>query len=117
MSQSVDAMLKDALRSVEPPIPVETGFSHAETPMYYVFSYTTGGTAYADDDPQAELVLATVHLFAPLTENISKRVKETKRALHDAGFSWPSRIDASDGESRHIVFECEIAEGVYYGDP
>ena len=44
--------------------------------------------------------------------------KDVKRRLFEAGFTWPEEVNAGDGtrefdeDKQHIVFECEIAEGV-----
>jgi len=107
---SVDAQIKHALSEFGDPIAnaVYTG----EAERYYVFNYTTIGTDFADDEPGHERYLIQVHLFAPPKENVTRRVKQTKKALLAAGFTWPKTVNASDEESRHIVFECETAEGV-----
>lgn len=107
---SVDAKIKAALMGFGDP--VENAVYHGSAARYYVFNYRTSGIDYADDNPSAELYLVQVHLFAPLDENITHRRKQTKKALCDAGFTWSDTHDASDEESRHIVFECQIAEGV-----
>ena len=107
---SIDALIRSALIGFGDP--VENGVSLADVPRYYVFNYTTIPIDFGDDTPQHDRYLVQVHLFAPLTENITARKRETKRALYRAGFTWPSTEDASDSGSRHIVFECEIAEGV-----
>ena len=54
----------------------------------------------------------SVHFFAPLDGNYARRQRQTKQALHRAGFTWPRCVDASDQEGQHLVFECEIVEEV-----
>ena len=107
---TVDAKIKAALDIFGDPI--ENGSYRGEKSRYYVFNYFTSGAIFADDSPGAEIYSIQVHFFAPLNENITKRVKETKKALFCAGFTWPRLTNASDEESRHIVFECETVEGV-----
>lgn len=107
---SVDAKIKAALDAFGDP--VENALYQGKSERYYVFNYSTLGAGYADDEPTHERYLIQVHLFAPLSENITQRVRETKKALNDAGFTWPSTQNASDEEARHVVFECETAEGV-----
>lgn len=107
---SVDAQIKAALSGFGDP--VENAIYQDKAERYYVFNYSTLGAGYADDNPIHERFLIQVHLFAPISENITSRIKETKKALSDAGFTWPSTTNASDEDSRHIVFECETAEGV-----
>lgn len=107
---TVDARIKAALDVFGDP--VENALYSSESDRYYVFNYTTAGAIYADDDPSAETYFIQVHLFAPLDENIAERIKQTKKVLNNAGFTWPRTTNASDEESRHIVFECEYVEGV-----
>lgn len=84
----------------------------SEPEIYFVFNYTTYGTGYADNDPTGEVYIIQVHLFAPLTKNLTRIKKQVKASLHAAGFTWPETVDASDEKSRHIVFEFQHAEGV-----
>lgn len=106
---SVDAVIKSALSAFGDP--VANAVYHGDAERYYVFNYSTIGSDFADDGPAHERYLVNVHLFAPLCENVTQRIKRTKKALSDAGFTWPEMVNASDDEGRHIVFECEIAEG------
>lgn len=85
---------------------------------YLVFNYQTIPSNFADDEPQHERVLVQVHLFARHTVSTTKLEKQIKRALFDAGYTWPSRMNATEetrsstGTTRHIVFECETAESM-----
>lgn len=110
---SVDELLRKTLLSFGDP--VENGVYHGTAKRYYTFNYSTVGDDFADDAPGHERALVQVHLFAPLAENVTARVKATKKALFAAGFTWPETFNASDENGRHIVFECEIAEGVDTG--
>lgn len=92
--------------------PVENAVHTSDEERYYVFYVSRFGTLYADDEPNAEAVNVQIHLFAPLAENIVGYIKDTKKALRDAGFLWPKAIDASDQDGRHIVFETEWVEGL-----
>lgn len=96
--------------------PVEKSLLYAAAqdlpPRYYTFSCSSFGADFGDDEPGHERWLVNVHFFAPLHGNYERRVKETKKALFRAGFNWPSTVDAGDQEGQHVVFECEIAEGV-----
>lgn len=91
---------------------VENAISHSTDRQYYAFNYTTIPTDFADDAPGHERYLVQVHFFAPLAANITARKLATKRALYTAGFTWPQETDATNENGRHIVLECEIAEGV-----
>ena len=107
---SVDELLRKTLLTFGDP--VENAVYHGSAKRYYTFNYSTVGDDFADDAPGHERYLTQVHLFAPLSENITARIKATKEALFAAGFTWPETFNASDGDGRHIVFECETAEGV-----
>lgn len=92
--------------------PVENAVHTGDEDRYYVFYVSRFGTLYADDEPNAENVKVQIHFFAPLGENIVGYIKDTKKALWDAGFLWPETIDATDKDGRHIVFETQWVEGL-----
>ncbi len=111
---SVEKRIKDALLPFGDP--VEKSFLYAAADdlprQYYTFSASSRGDDFGDDAPGCEVWQVNVHFFAPLEGDFSQRRQQTKRALHRAGFTWPRCIDAGDQEGQHLVFECEIAEGV-----
>lgn len=84
--------------------------------IYFVFNYNTFGDDYGDNRPQHEKALIQVHLFCPHEFNSVQLRKSAKLALLYAGFTYPNMTDASGKEGQHWVFECEIAEGVEYGE-
>lgn len=104
---TVDARIKAALEPFGDP--VENVVYQSTEKQYYTFNYSTLGADYGDDAPGHERYLIQVHYFAPLNVNITQRVKETKRALAAAGFTYPETVNATDEDGRHIVFECETA--------
>lgn len=105
---TVDERIKSALDPFGDP--VENGIYQGKEKQYYTFNYSTHGADYADDVPGHEKYLVQVHLFAPLNVNLTHRVRETKCALVAAGTTYPETVNATDEDSRHIVFECEIAD-------
>lgn len=109
---SVEAKVKAALDVFGDP--VEKSVLYAATkrhPLrYYTFSCDSFGDDFGDDAPGCERCLVQIHLFAPLSEDCTQRVKATKEALFAAGFTWPRSIDATDSDGQHIVFECEAVE-------
>ncbi len=111
--KSVDEKLRNALLPFGDP--VENAVYQGKEKQYYVFNYSTLAADFGDDGPVHERYLVQVHLFTPLGENVTKRVRDTKRALFSAGFTWPATENASDEDGRHIVFECETAEGIEDG--
>lgn len=111
---SVDAKIRTALTALK--VPAENAIYQGNAKTYFVFSYTTIPDAHADDVAQAERYLISVSLFAPLSGNITTLVKQTKNALYKAGCTWPSTTNLTDENGRHIVFECEIAEGTEFDE-
>ena len=80
--------------------------------QYYTFSCDSFGAAFGDDEPGCEHCLVQIHLFAPLDQNCLRQVRETKKALFAAGFTWPQVTDATDQDGQHFVFECETAQPI-----
>ena len=111
---SVEARITAALGSFGDPVEKSLLYAAATDlpPRYYTFACSSQGGDWADDEPGCELWQVNVHFFAPLDGNYTRRVRQTKLALHQAGFTWPRCYDASDQEGQHFVFECEIAEEV-----
>lgn len=111
---SVESKIVSALTPFGDPVEKSLLYAAAQDlpPQYYTFSCSSFGADFGDDAPGCERWLVNVHFFAPLYGNISQRVKQTKKALFQAGFTWPRTVDAGDQEGQHIVFECEIAEEV-----
>lgn len=109
---SVESRVKAALDRFGDPVEKSLLYAAAgEHPArYYTFAVSSFGDDFGDDEPGCERWLVSVHLFAPLTENCVRRVKETKQALFDAGFTWPEFTDATDQDGQHFVFECETVD-------
>lgn len=107
---TVDEKIRSALTPLGDP--VENSVYHGDSKQYYSFTYNTVATDFGDDSPSHERYLVQVHFFAPLGVNITQRVKQTKQALFASGFTWPDTENDTDDEGRHIIFECEIADGV-----
>ncbi len=111
---SVEARIVAALSPFGDPVEKSLLYAAANKRphRYYTFVVQSLGDAYGDDEPGCERWLVQVHLFAPLAENCIRRAAQTKKALFEAGFTWPSMVDATDQDGQHYVFECETAAGV-----
>lgn len=107
---SVDSKIVSAIDPFD--YDVDNAVSFTKNKTYFAFNYTVIPADFADDAPCHERYLVQVHFFCPLNVNITGLKKSVRQRLYAAGFTWPSITDASDENSRHIVFECEIAEGV-----
>lgn len=107
---SINKIIKQA---IEPIIPVcVPEFYGGDDDVYTTFNISTIGDDFGDDAPAHEVNFVQVHLFAPFGFNTVDCRKKIKRALFDAGLTWPSVEDATDGDGQHFVFEGEIATGV-----
>ena len=80
-------------------------------PEYFVFNLQTIPADYADAEPQHERVIVQLHWFGKHTTNMTTAQKRIKRAIADAGFTYPALEDASDETAQHLVFEFQTAEG------
>lgn len=111
---SVESRIAAALAPFGDPVEAALLYASAQDlpPRYYTFSCSSSGDDFGDDEPGCERWMVSVHFFAPLDENVVKRVRKTKLALFQAGFTWPHCEDASDQDGRHFVFECEAVEEV-----
>ena len=113
MAKTVDAILKETLDDILPTWnSVKEEESDTVQESYIVFNYSTYGTGYADDDPTGEVYVVQVHLFTPLSESTTSFKKQIRSALHEAGFTWPETVNATDDKGRHLVFECQYVEGL-----
>lgn len=106
---SINETIKRALDKLAP-VRADT-YTGAEE-VYFTFGYTSIPTDYGDDEPSHERFLLNVHLFAPIGHNTVKLRREVKKALADAGATWPTMENASDKDGQHLIFECEIAQAV-----
>lgn len=117
MSES-RANIAEEIKSLLVPIglPVAQTSYKGTADTYIIFNFTTIPSAFADDAPQYERYLIQIHLFAPLAQSTTALEREIKERVFAAGYTWPSRMDASDdarsatGEARHIVLETETEE-------
>lgn len=88
----------------------------AET--YFTFNLQAIPAVFADDTPDADIWLIQLHLYAPFTQDTTKLRRQVRKAIHEAGFTYPDLTDASsgirstDGTEQHVVFEFEDATGV-----
>ena len=88
-------------------IPIDPNEYQGKAEQYLVFNYNTIPDDFADDEPEHERYLIQVHFFCRIETNSLSCAKKIKRALFEAGMTWPEMTDASDKEGQHLVFECE----------
>lgn len=84
---------------------------------YAVYDAPTVPICFGNQAPHLERYLVSVHYFCPTGENTLTLQRKLKRALFDAGFTWPGVTSGgSEADYQHLVFECEIEAAVEYGD-
>jgi hypothetical protein len=106
---SIDATIRTALTPI---VPIVKPNVHTGTELeYIVFNYTELPTLHADDRPHAIRYLVQLHWYLPTNVNPNAKKKQIKNALMSADFTYPSVINASDGEGQHFVFECQYVDG------
>lgn len=88
--------------------PVYANQYNGDDDIFFVFNYTTYPDGFWDDAANAEKYLVQIHLFAPHGDNINALRKKTKKTIANAGFVWPSEVNASETSCQHYVYECEI---------
>ena len=80
---------------------------------YFTFNISDDrGFLFADDVPSTNRVTVQVHFFLPMEENYIAERAAVRKALLDAGFTYPviEMFTENDTQVRHIVYECEISE-------
>ena len=70
------------------------------------------GTDFADDQPETVVNSMQIHFFMPANESYISWKKKIRKALFDAGFTFPEVIIQTEDENtiRHMIFECSIEE-------
>lgn len=103
------------IKALEPfGIPVKPDFYNGPEPKYFTFNYADDrGADYGDNMPLSAVVYMQIHYFCPMTEDYLYAKKKIRKALFNAGFTYPSVTDATiaEDEIRHLVFECDIENG------
>lgn len=119
MSETNNSTAARIVRALAPfGYPVAQGNSPTDDETYFAFTMDATPDDFGDDEPHADIIGVMLHLFAPFTQNTTKLRRKIRRAIFDAGFTYPDMVDASettrqsDGTEQHIVFEFEDAIGV-----
>lgn len=108
---SVASDLKTLLETLGYPVAQNQYTGTATT--YITFNYTTNPGLFAGDVPEVDVYQLMVHLVAPITVNTTTLQKTIKDLLMNAGYPYPTMIDASDDPTeQHLVFETETDVGV-----
>ena len=102
---SIEKRLTDALTPIGWDLAVTVYAGKSD--RYIVIRHSDHPVSHGDDRPGALRVLVYVDLYCPLDYNPTETVYAVRRALFNAGMTYPTTEDASDDDYRHIAFECE----------
>ncbi len=106
---SIESKLITALAATGLPVALDTYAGTAST--YIIIETWTNPIWHADDEPEYDQVTIRVHLYAPLTQNLTALKAQIKGLLVAGGYSYPSVMTLSDPEyGRQIVFDTECRE-------
>lgn len=106
---TIDETLKSTLSQFVPELAPNQYTGNALE--YVVWNYNLVPVIFADSTPDAARYFVQVHMYLPSGVNpIQKRI-DICRAMHTAGFTYPSVTNASDKSGQHYVFECEYTDG------
>lgn len=106
---TVNEKIKNALEAFG--LPVTTDFYGKGLDEYFTFNYADDRVAdFGDDSPLHVVAYMQIHYFSPMGKDYLCMKKQVRKALFDAGFTYPSVTDATIVENgiRHLIFECEI---------
>lgn len=67
---------------------------------YAVYTADRSGFAFCDDAPEEEAVRFLLFVAAPAEENLSAERKALRKAIFDAGFTYPEEEDDSDAKTQ-----------------
>lgn len=107
---SVEKRIRDALIPLG--YDVEKGVYRGSNKTYFVFGYNTIPIQPSDDTPEFEKYLIWVRLVAPITTKITGLILQAKRALENAGFSYPQSVMADSQDNQESLLETEWAEQI-----
>ena len=109
MAKTINEILIEALSFTG--LPVLPDFYAEAGERYFTFNPVLDRPVISGDDGPVELVGEyQLHYFCPLDEDYLDMQRRVRRALLDAGATYPEITDASvqDGQIRHVVFTFEI---------
>lgn len=107
---SVGSKLKTALTATG--LPMEQDLYAGTAATYLTFNYWTIPIWSEDDAPKYEAVYLQVHLFAPLTQNLTTLEAQIKTLLFAGGYAYPGVTNLTDEHGRHVVFDTEYREAI-----
>lgn len=93
--------------------PVKPDLYTGSSPKWITFNEADNRSVmHADNRPTGDRVSMQIHFFLPENENYIVERREIRKALLQAGCTYPviTMLVETDTHTRHIIFECEIIE-------
>lgn len=106
---AIDERIRAAVLPVVPVCAANVDPGSAEE--YCTFNYDEIPDGFGDNAPTHIRYLCQLHYFIPNGRRPTATKKALCRALLKAGFTYPSVVNASDGDGQHYVFEFEDVDG------
>lgn len=106
-------LVKDTLEALG--YPAFHGLTTTNKRVYFIYYFMTEPADHADDRPLSETTYAQIHLFCKEDFDPLELIEQTKRALFNAGYTWPEVETLATGNTgygeandmRHFFIECE----------
>ena len=112
---SIDEVLQTALETTG--LPVYPNVYTGGDPEYLVWSYSELPAVFADGAPHAARYLVIVRWYLPHKKDPATLKQQLRRALFNAGCTWPSILSIGDSEGQGYALECEYTDGGgFYGN-
>ena len=109
MAKTINEIIIEALSFTG--LPVLPDFYADAGDEYFTFNPVIDRAVVSGDDVPVELAGEyQIHYFCPIDQDYLGMQRQVRRALLDAGSTYPEITDASvqDGGIRHVVFTCEF---------
>lgn len=106
---TVNEKIKQALSPLG--IPVVADFYGGGKDEYFTFNYADDRAVdFGDDAPQHIVAYMQIHWFMPRQKDYLAGKKKIRNILFQAGFTYPEVTVMTEGDIRHVIFECEIED-------
>ena len=109
MAKTINQIIMETLSPFG--LPVFPDFYAGDGDEYFTFNLILDRQIIAGDNAPVELAAEyQIHYFCPIDQDYLAMQRRVRRALLDAGSTYPEITDATlqDGGIRHIVFTCEF---------
>lgn len=104
---TVNKIIKTALMPFG--IPITTDFYGGGKDEYFTFNYADDRAVdFGDNAPTHVVAYMQIHYFLPMDKDYLSMKKKIRRALFEAGFTYPDVTEITESNIRHLIFSCNI---------